>query len=831
MKNYVGIDLGTTNSAICTFDGADIRLYKSPEQNDVTPSAIFIDKRGNKYVGQRAYNNAPQSPLNAATGFKRLMGTSTPIKLPAVNIVMTPEECSAEILRVLYSYLPESIRNDPETGTVITVPAAFNQMQKDATMAAAESAGLGKVALMQEPVAAVMSVMRQRKTDGMFLIYDLGGGTLDIAIAESTNGRVSLLAHGGIAICGGRDFDRILMDNIVKPWLLENFDLPEDLSIGKDYIILRHMALWATERAKIELSTKEDAVISLDDTELRVKDRSGADVYLDIQITRKEYDDLIAEKVLESIVSARETIQKASLSSHDIGRVVFVGGPTKYKPLRDKVAFELGIDASTDVNPMTAVSEGAAVFAESIDWSMESRGRKSGRGTLAASGSLNIGFNYAARTPDIKAKVVAKIDGKPVAGTSFQIDSIDTGWTSGKVGLNDGASMEVPLSKPGENLFKIFVFDAAGGPITIAENKIIITRTAAQIDAIPASHSISVEARQKLGGRYTLDYLVKEGDQLPKIGKKLYRTEELLRAGSTDSIKFKLWEGTIEDIVTDNRFIGDFEISGADFSDGVIAKGAELLVDYEVLDSGNIVLEITIPSIGGKFHSGRNFYSRQIGQIDYSNAAKRIEEESETLSSRIDAVASKLDDPKLDQARERLSRTTDSRKIESDPDAANQAMTDIQEAKKLLAQSRKDNLKVIRQMDLDSCVDAFNTVVRKHARPIEITAFDKLVVTAQSAIDNNKGDFESHLQSLRAKNWEIIFKQDWFVIDRFNRITNTPHLFLDASEFNKLVKHGKQALAADDIDKLRQVVDHLENVRIRMGGEEQMLSGSNILMG
>ena len=101
MRHYVGIDLGTTNSAICSFDGETLRLYKSPEQHDVTPSAIFIDKRGNKYVGSRAYNNAARNPDNAATLFKRLMGTSTPIKLPAVDIAMTPEECSAEILRVL----------------------------------------------------------------------------------------------------------------------------------------------------------------------------------------------------------------------------------------------------------------------------------------------------------------------------------------------------------------------------------------------------------------------------------------------------------------------------------------------------------------------------------------------------------------------------------------------------------------------------------------------------------------------------------------------------------------------------------------------------------
>ena len=175
MRNFVGIDLGTTNSAICSYDGSETRILRSPERNDVTPSAIYIDRLGRKLVGQRAYNAAPRSPNNAATGFKRFMGTGTPVKLPGAGITLTPEECSAEVLKALFGYLREEVRNDPDTGTVITVPAAFNQMQKDATMQAATMAGIGKVALMQEPVAAVMSVMLSRKTDGMFLIYDMGG--------------------------------------------------------------------------------------------------------------------------------------------------------------------------------------------------------------------------------------------------------------------------------------------------------------------------------------------------------------------------------------------------------------------------------------------------------------------------------------------------------------------------------------------------------------------------------------------------------------------------------------------------------------------------------
>ncbi|MBS0382103.1 MAG: Hsp70 family protein, partial [Proteobacteria bacterium] len=618
--NYIGIDLGTTNSAICSFDGEKVQLYKSPEQYDVMPSAIFIDRRGNKYVGSRAYMNAARNPDNAATLFKRLMGTSTPVKLPAVNLTMTPEECSAEVLRTLFGYLPEEIRGDGETGTVITVPAAFNQMQKDSTMSAADKAGLGRVALMQEPVAAVMSVMRHRKSDGVFVVYDLGGGTLDIAIAESIAGRVNLLAHGGIAMCGGRDFDRILFDNVVKPWLLENFDLPEDLAANSQFKSLLRMATWATEKAKIELSQKEEAVVSLPETELGVRDQSGAEIYIDIAVDRKRYDDLISSKVEESIQSARETLEKAGLSPHDVERVVFVGGPTHYKPLRDKVAFELGIAPSTDVNPMTAVAEGAAVFAESIDWSSQGRGRKSARGALSAGGALDLSFNYTARTPEAKAKIVAKLSRAP-AGIEFQIDSLDTGWSSGRVALRDGASVELGLTKPGDNTFKVFVFDSNGASVALREDKIVIARTAASIDAIPASHSIGVEARNKVGGRLVLDYLVREGDQLPKKGKKTFKSEESLKAGSAGSIKFKLWEGDVSD-PHDNRFIGVFEIRGTDFDDGVITAGAELICEYEVLDSGNIQLEVSVPSISGSFKSGRNYYSSQEGKIDYTNQAK-----------------------------------------------------------------------------------------------------------------------------------------------------------------------------------------------------------------
>jgi molecular chaperone DnaK len=827
MKNFVGIDLGTTNSAICSYDGTDTRIWKSPQQNDVTPSAIYIDRRGNKQVGFNAYNMAPHSPDNSALLFKRLMGTNTPINLPAVNLKMTPEECSAEILKVLFGYLPEEIRHDLDTGTVITVPAAFNQMQKDATMQAASIAGLGKVALMQEPVAAVMSVVRARNTDGMFLIYDLGGGTLDLAIAECIAGRVNLLAHGGIAMCGGRDFDRVLFDNIVRPWLLDNFELPEDFSVNPSFKSLIRLAVWATERAKIELSAREDSIISLSETETRLRDLNGAEIYLDIVLQRDTYDKLIAERVRESIESAHETLQKAGLSPHDLERIVFVGGPTNYKPLRDKVAFELGIPGNTDVNPMTAVAEGASLFAESLDWKSQNRSRKNTRGQISSSDELALSFNFIARTSDVKAKIAVQLAGQAAAGSEFQVDSVETGWTSGRLPLNHGTNVEVALTKTGDNIFKVFVFDSVGGPLALKQDKIVITRTAATIDAIPASHSVGIEVLEKLGGRPVIDYLVRSGDSLPKKGKKVFKAAESLKSGSSGSLNLKLWEGEIEDPISDNRPIGVLKISGSDF-EGVIPAGADLECQFEIRDSGNIIIEVSVPCIGGTFDSTKNFYSRQEGQIDFTSAAVMVVEEGERTLNRINEITKKVDNPKLEQARQKLELAVSLDPEEAETEKSQEAMDKVLEARKLLAQVRKEHLKEIRQIDFDAVASFFNSYIRQHARPSEALAFDNLAKTAQRSIDRNDKDFEHHLEELKGKNFEILWRLDWFVVERFKRMVSSPHLFIDKQRFEELAQIGTQLMRSDDIDKLRAVVAQLSIIQIGVP-ENDIFDAANII--
>lgn len=825
MKYYIGIDLGTTNSAICSYDGTHTRIWKSPEQNDVTPSAIYVDRRGNRYYGSKAYSQAPYNPTNSATLFKRFMGTSTKINLEAAHLSLTPEECSAEILKVLYGYLPEEIRNDPETATVITVPAAFNQMKKDATMQAARMAGIGKVALMQEPVAAVMSVMRGAHSEGIFLIYDLGGGTFDVSIAENIKGKVNLLAHGGIEMCGGRDIDRMIFNQVVIPWLLDNFSLPEDFIVNRKYKTFCRVAQWAAEQAKIELSANGNSTIALSESEARTSDEDGNELYLDIDLSREMMDGLIGDLVEDTVKATRETLEKAGLSANDLERIVFVGGPTNYKPLRDRVCEELALPADIDVNPMTAVAEGASIFAESIDWSTANHSRKAAN--AVARTNVDIAFKYTARVSGDSARVMCMTE-QQYDGYTLIITSRDSGWSSGSIPLRNQAQTTLPLIKNGENTFDVKVLDNYGREVPIGVQRIVITKTLATIGAIPASHSIGVEMLDRLGGIPVYTILIHEGDSLPKRDTVTFRAGQTLKAGSNSTINIKLWEGNIESPITDNRFIGVLKIAGTDFSSGVIPTGADIECEYEMSDSGTITLDVSVPCIGASF-TNRNFYSRQEGQIDL-NDVDDIAEHGQQVLDRIERMEERLDDPQLEEARRKAENAaTIDQKPLHDPEDVQKVNNDLLDAKKIMNQVRIKNLKTIRQMDLDSCRRFFDEVVRQYAKENEAQSFDNLVRSAQRSIDRNDADFDNILENLKTKNTIILLRQDWFVVDWYKRATASGANYLDVNRFHDLKRLGDQAMANDDMDKLRQVLFELLSIKIDTDHSDSMFDVANII--
>lgn len=831
MRNFVGIDLGTTNSCVCSYDGSETRIWKSPEQNDVTPSAIHIDRRRHMDFGRKALDQERHNPDNTAMLFKPFMGAIKPYEFSDAGVTLTPEECSAEVLKTLFGYLPEEIRKDPDTATVITVPAAFDVMQRDATMRAATMAGIGNVRLMQEPVAAVMSVMRKRKADGTFLIYDIGGGTTDIAIAKSIGGRVELLPLGGIQKCGGRDFDHSLVDSVVIPWLLENFNLPEDFSDSPTYhSLIHHQIFRSTENAKIELSSREEAVIRLGEMEARTLDLSGKEIYVDIPLERNTYDELISERVNATIDEVRDTLSGCGLTPRDLECIVWVGGPTIYKNLRDKVSSDLGIPGDLAVNPMTDVAEGASLFAASIDWDSEDSGTTDPYAQISLP-ELDATFRYIAHTPTDTSRIVVKLDRESTHCAQFQIEHSDSDWTSGRLHLKHEETVKVALTEDGENTFRLSAFDAVGNAIPLEQNEIVVTRTAATVDVIPAPHTISLEVLREFGGKPTLIHLVDAGDTLPKQGEVEVKASKELESGSSDSIKFRLWQGDIENPITDNRFIGTMKIAGTDFPDGVIAKGASLECTYRVRDSGHLLITVNVPSIGTII--GLPVYSTEEGKIDYTSVAGRthVADEARELNKRIDDIGRFVDDSRLRETKQRLKTPAPH---EEDAERWLNAHARVREAKRLIAKVRKERLKEFHEIELSEVVDSFKEV-RRDALPAEVTTFDTLTKTAQHALDNDSESFEEHLDELKRKDFELHWRQVGFVIKLFRHLKgkgppqdrgdsspecgdSPPDRGTDRMRFMNLVESGNKCLSKGipldpaDAAELRTVVIELWNL-------------------
>ena len=715
------------------------------------------------------------------------MGTST--KFSIGDTELTPEECSAEILRELFKNLPEEIReNKDDVGTVITVPAAFNQMQNSATLEAAKMAGLGKVALMQEPVAAIMRVMKDNQSDGNFLIFDLGGGTLDVAIAERISGKVNFLANGGLTMCGGRDFDKILLNKFVVPWLEENYSLPDDWQKLDEYKLLLTLATYMAECAKIELSSGDNATIA---GETGIDDEDGEEIYIDVAIDTESFSAAINEPITQAIDTARATIEKSGLSAGDIDKIIFIGGPVNYKPIRDRVVNELGIPGSIEVNPMTAVSEGAAIFAEAVDWNSQEHERKSTREQTESDSQLGLSFRYESRTPEKKARIAVVLDTER-EGYTFEISSVDSGWNSGIIALKNKSLVTVPLYKRGENKFVVEVFDRGGDSVFIDNNTIVITQTFANVGALLAAHSIGVEIRDRIGSSVSrLEYLVREGDTLPAKGQKKFRAAQKLRAGSSDSINFKLYQGEIEEPVTDNLFIGALKISGDDFEFGTIVEGAEIICNYTIDDAGSINLAIDIPAVGEEFY--KNFYSREDAQIDFNKDTSKLNRDGKNLLDRVRELgrAIKLDDDyeKLQRAGEVASAAINANHQNNDAEDLKHLEEDINAAKKILSDILQRNKQIIRREKFNSLRDSFNSYIRQFAEPQEIEQAEKFFERAETLIERDDSAFDDTLDEIRALGWRIIFtKDDDFVVRSFHSLTKDHDDYDDRATFYRLVQ-------------------------------------------
>src|ERR1700688_786192 len=320
MTNTVdyGIDLGTTNSCIARWEGGTVRVFQNNDQMNVTPSAVHILKTGRVIVGRRAYAALLTDPDNVSIEFKRWMGQKDRKRFPAAQRELSAEELSAEVLKSLREDVRRQTGADVTTA-VITVPAAFGALQCEATARAAELAGLQEAPLLQEPIAAAIGYgARPGSANQRWLVFDLGGGTLDIAVVSTREGRLNVLEHRGNNLLGGKDIDRSIVEHVLFPALEENYELRAFGPNASRSALLPRLRSKA-EEAKIDLSTEKQVIISLFDVG---EDDSGKPIDMEVPLARSRLEALMEPLLDKCFVLAQEALSGARVAGGGCDRIL-----------------------------------------------------------------------------------------------------------------------------------------------------------------------------------------------------------------------------------------------------------------------------------------------------------------------------------------------------------------------------------------------------------------------------------------------------------------------------------------------------------------------------
>ncbi|MGN8832151.1 molecular chaperone DnaK [Selenomonas montiformis] len=349
MSKVIGIDLGTTNSVVSVMEGGEPTVITNPEGSRITPSVVGFTKDGQRLVGQLAKRQAVSNPDRTISSIKRHMG-ETDYKVTVDGKDYTPQEISAMILQKLKAdaeaYLGETVSQ-----AVITVPAYFNDSQRQATKDAGKIAGLEVLRIINEPTAAALAYGLDKDEDETVLVFDLGGGTFDVSILELSSGTFEVLATNGDTHLGGDDFDQKIMD-----WMVDEFRKENNIDLSQDKMAAQRLKE-AAEKAKIELSSMTQTNINLP---FITADATGPK-HLDLTLSRAKFDELTADLVERTMEPTRKAMADADLSGSDINKIILVGGSSRIPAVQEAIRKFLAKEPSKGVNPDECVSVGAAI--------------------------------------------------------------------------------------------------------------------------------------------------------------------------------------------------------------------------------------------------------------------------------------------------------------------------------------------------------------------------------------------------------------------------------------------------------------------------------------
>lgn len=805
-----GIDLGTTNSVISISQKGNVETIKNG-LSEITPSVVYFDKRGSLKIGLGALEmfKHPKNAIEVQSEFKRSMGQRIKLDFKAAKKSMTPEELSSEVLRVLRQAAGLRCGTDP-IAAVITVPAMFELPQNEATANAAKLAGFTYSQLLQEPVAAAVAYGFQSASEKAYwLVYDYGGGTFDASIISIRDGQLSVVKHAGDNYLGGADLDWMIAREIIAPQLkktnssLLNLSFAanaNDLDRGRMLVLKFH-----AEIIKKELSMAETYSVFQENI---FEDDDGNAVDLDITVTREQLEKLATPAVQRTIDIVNKLILESGIEKKFIDRFLLVGGSTFMPLVRQRTA-ALGISMGMEIDPMTVVSRGAAIFAASQRIPSSTQ-----PAVVVPVGTATAQLVHELVTRETSPVVGGKlqINGHaPKSGTTLSIRRSDNGWESGDMPIDSKGMFftNVQILERGQSVFQLTVRDEHSTIIPCVPESFAITNGLTVAGAIlPAGCGVGLANGLSKN-------LLPSGTALPASAE-TYKTQFIkgLKKGSpdTDMLVIPIMSGD-EELAVHNLCGARIEIKGSEISRD-IPVGAEVEISITIDMSG-------IPKVSAYVKLlDEHFEPKQSMSLEHEPTAV-MRGRKVAIEKQLEQVAEKASETDQDNIAEQATELNESDELEK----VNGLIQRAESGDKVAAGQARNMLTDLakRSANLEAQIEWPNTVANFHkardgVRKMVVQTSDavarksveELSKEGDKAIANKDAKMLAHVSEQMGDLARQLMQNDpAFWVGFLQHLVEMAHRFPDQAAARRLFAEGATAAQRRDKDSLQSVVQQL----------------------
>ena len=826
-----GIDLGTTNSTIAQYKEGEVEIFKNPLNLKSTLPSVIAYRKNRVLVGDKAREILNKDPQNTVAHFKRKMGTAEQYFIPNTGAFKTPIELSAIILKELKQFI---YNKEKPTSIIITIPAAFDTVQSNATKEAGFLAGFEEVVLLQEPIAASLAYANKANleldADKKWLVYDLGGGTFDVALISLEEEEMKVIDHEGDNFLGGTDIDTLILDQLILPKIktaghFQNLEEEIKRTSGK-YAKLYNLLLYKAEEAKIMLSNVEEAEI-----EFEIEDDNGDEIDICFSITRAELDELIAPLIHRTEEMIGQVIKRNKMDKKEIDFVLMVGGSTYIPAVRNHITDKIGIPVNFQIDPTTAVGIGAAYYAGmKISNPTPAEQSHSPKKSTSSELEINMAFNKVAR--ESETMFLAKIKGNTKQKT-YRITRGDGGFDTGKKSLSGDIYEELPLVENVHNEFTLKIYDARGDEMDIEIPPIGITHGMFSIDGQPLPADICLEIDSLEEGTTMLEPIFKKNDILPLKKSVIKEVSKHLYKNSQEAMVIKILEGSVDNLPAANKIIGYVKIEGKDLERDLI-KGSDVELTFEMSESRDLKVEVYLTLTGQEFV---NVFSPTERLIDMAAIKEELESFATNLKQKQQSAEQNEQFEEAGMAKELLEEV---QQLLARIDAFNadditdeKYQIDIRKrgiASKLNSLFKKNLLTKILEKYYDAKASLSSVLIfGNEGTPQDKEEFERIVENEKeyvleanpSFIKMKTGQLEALIRKINSRT--PVTDED--IVAWFYHFKQQP--YKDTITANGLFQEGEDALKNNNIPRLSGVVNRLYQLKKREGdGDSDLFKGS-----